>query len=190
MPLYDPERTALVVIDLQARVLGLTVGPHPARQAVEKSAELAKKLRAQGGLIVHVRVSFAPDFADALKQPVDAPTTRPPGARGDQGIEYAPELEALPPDLWIVKKQWGAFFGTELDLQLRRRGIDTIVLTGIATNMGVEQTAREAWQHGYAVILAEDATTSLTEEMHRFSVEKIMPRIARVRSTAEILANQ
>ncbi|MGO9757626.1 MAG: isochorismatase family protein, partial [Roseiarcus sp.] len=87
----------------------------------------------------------------------------------------------------ITKRQWGAFYGTELDLQLRRRGIGTVVLAGVATNFGVESTAREAWQHNYAVVVAEDAVTSLSEELHRFSIDKILPRIARVRSTAEIV---
>ena len=70
---------------------------------------------------------------------------------------------------------------------MRRRGIATIVLAGIATNFGVEQTAREAWQHNYAVVVVEDAVTSVSEEMHKFSIDKILPRIARVRSTAEIV---
>jgi nicotinamidase-related amidase len=87
-----------------------------------------------------------------------------------------------------VEGRWGAFFGTELDLQLRRRGFDTIVLTGVATNFGVEQTAREAWQLGYSVIVAGDAASAVSEAAHRFAVETILPRIARVRSTEAILA--
>jgi nicotinamidase-related amidase len=75
-----------------------------------------------------------------------------------------------------------------IDLQLRRRGINTIILGGIATNFGVESTAREAWQHNYAVIVAEDACTSMDAEMHRFSMEKILPRLSLVRSAAEIIA--
>ena len=82
----------------------------------------------------------------------------------------------------------GRLFGTELDLQLRRRGFDTIVLTGVATNFGVEQTAREAWQLGYSVVVAEDATSSISEAAHRFAVETILPRVSRVRSTETILA--
>jgi nicotinamidase-related amidase len=87
----------------------------------------------------------------------------------------------------ITKRQWGAFHGTELDLQLRRRGVATIVLAGISTNFGVESTAREAWQHGYAVVVAEDACTSSAPDLHKFAIEKILPRIARVRDTATIL---
>src|SRR5262249_51459503 len=102
--------------------------------------------------------------------------------------EFVPEISALNSEVVITKRQWGAFHGTELDLQLRRRGIDTIVLVGIATNFGVESTAREAWQHGYSVIVAEDACTSMSADMHAFSVEKILPRISRVRSTEEVAA--
>ena len=81
----------------------------------------------------------------------------------------------------------GAFYGTHLDLQLRRRGIQTIVLGGIATNFGVASTARSAWEHGYAIVFAEDAMTSLSSEMHDFSVKEILPRIGIVSSTATIL---
>ena len=69
-----------------------------------------------------------------------------------------------------------------------RVGIKKLVMTGIATNIGVEMTAREAWQHNYSVVIAEDACATFSDEMHRFSMEKIMPRIARVRSTEAILA--
>jgi len=87
---------------------------------------------------------------------------------------------AQPGDLHIVKRQWGAFHGTELDLQLRRRGVKTIVLGGIATNFGVESTARQAWEHGYAVVIVEDACATTSAELHEMAVKAIFPRIARV----------
>ena len=99
--------------------------------------------------------------------------------------ELAPGL-AESGDLRITKRQWGAFHGTELDLQLRRRSIDTIVLAGIATNLGVESTARAAFEHGYAVVVAEDACTSRSAEMHGFAVASIFPLLGRV-ATAEAI---
>jgi nicotinamidase-related amidase len=87
----------------------------------------------------------------------------------------------------ITKRQWGAFYGTELDLQLRRRGIRTIVIGGIATNFGVESTARDAFERGYEQVFAEDAMSSVSAEAHRFAVSVVFPRIGRVRSTDEIL---
>jgi nicotinamidase-related amidase len=97
---------------------------------------------------------------------------------------------AQPGDLRITKRQWGAFYGTELDLQLRRRGIKTIVLGGIATNIGVESTARQAWEHGYAMILVEDATSGMSAEMHEFAFKNIFPRISRVVKAGEIQLNK
>jgi nicotinamidase-related amidase len=182
-----PTTTALVLIDLQKGTLSMPLAPHTTAQVIERAASLGHALAKAGGTIVKVNVAFAGTFADRLSQPVDAPMQLRPGSMPADYSSFAPEIESLPSDVVITKRQWGAFYGTELDLQLRRRGISTIVLCGIATNFGVESTAREAWQHNYAVIIAEDACSSVAD-LHQFSIEKIMPRIARVRSTAEILA--
>ncbi len=88
----------------------------------------------------------------------------------------------------IGKRQWGAFYGTDLDLQLRRRGIDTILLIGIATNIGVESTVRDAFERGYQQVFVEDAMASLSPDEHASTVRTVFPRIGRVRSTAEVLA--
>jgi nicotinamidase-related amidase len=183
----DPKKTALVLIDLQQGIVGQTLAPHAAADVVRRGAELGRAFAATGSLIVRVNVAFAADDADRLQLPVDAPMPVRPGGWPAGWSDLVPEIAALPGAINVTKRQWGAFHGTELDLQLRRRGITTIVLGGIATNFGVESTAREAWQHNYAVVIAEDATTTLDAEMHRMAVGKILPRIARVRSTAEVL---
>jgi len=179
--------TALVLIDLQKGIVSRTLAPHSAANVVERSVRLARACRAKGGPIVAVHVTFSPDGADRLRQPVDQAMVVPPGGFPADWSELAPEIAALHPEVTITKRQWGAFHGTELDLQLRRRGVTTIVLCGIATNFGVEMTGREAWQHGYNVVVAEDACSSMDLELHRFAIGRILPRIARVRSTAEIL---
>ena len=69
---------------------------------------------------------------------------------------------------------------------MRRRGVTTLVLGGIATNMGVESTARAAHEHGYAVVVAEDASGSLSAEMHAFAIAHIFPRLGRVTTTDAI----
>jgi len=100
-------------------------------------------------------------------------------------------LEALgsaPGDIIVTKRQWGAFYGTDLEMQLRRRAIDTIVLGGIVSNFGVESTARTANELGYNQVFAEDAMCALDEEGHKNSVTRIFPRLGRVRSTAQVLA--
>jgi nicotinamidase-related amidase len=182
----DPKRTALAAIDLQKGILGMPIAPHPAATVVANSTRLAEALTRAGGLAVRVHVGFSADGADRLRQEVDQPMAG--GPRPPDWMEFVAEVAAWKGALEIVKRQWGAFFGTELDLQLRRRGFDTIVLTGVATNFGVEQTAREAWQLGCSVIVAGDAASAVSEAAHRFAVETILPRIARVRSTEAILA--
>ncbi len=184
----DPRKTALVLIDLQKGTLALPLAPHAAAQIIETSAALGRRFADTGGTILPVRVAFAGDQADRPPQAVDTPMQLPPGGLPPDWSELPPEIASLPAASVITKRQWGAFHGTELDLQLRRRGITTIVLGGIATNFGVESTAREAWQHNYAVVVAEDACTSLGEDLHRFSIEKVLPRVARVRKAAEIMA--
>jgi nicotinamidase-related amidase len=177
--------TALVLIDLQKGIVSRPVTPRSGPEVLRTAVELAGRFRQAGATVVLVNVGFSPDFKDALRQPVDQPPAMPPGGYPAGFSELAEGL-AQPGDLRITKRQWGAFHGTELDLQLRRRGIQTIVLGGIATNIGVESTARQAWENGYAVVLAEDATSGMSEEMHEFAVKNIFPRISRIVKAGEI----
>lgn len=130
-----------------------------------------------------------PDYADAVNQPADEALHFPEGGLPAAALAVPPEIAALAADVHIVKHHWSAFYGTEMDLQLRRRGIRTVILAGVATNFGVESTIRDAFAHNYAVIAAEDAMTSFSPEMHDFSCRYILPRLARIRKTAEIVAS-
>ena len=181
----DPRRTALVLIDLQNGILGMPTAPRGGPEVLAAGRTLAQRCRAAGVPVVLVRVAFAPDFADAPRQPVDQPMARPDGGL-PAGWSDLPDGLAEPGDILVTKRQWGAFYGTDLDLQLRRRGVDTIVLGGVATNIGVESTARQAWELGYAVVLAEDVCASLSAEMHDWTLRHIFPRIARIRAGADI----
>jgi nicotinamidase-related amidase len=180
----DPKTTALVMIDLQKGIVGSPLAPRSGAEVVECARALAQKFRAAGAPIVWVRVEFSKNFADAPKQPVDEPM-RAPGALPPDWSDLIEGL-AGPDDLTIVKRQWGAFYGTELDLQLRRRGVKTIVLGGIATNFGVESTARQAWEMGYELVIAEDSCASRSAELHDFAVNSIFPRLSRVTKSEEI----
>jgi nicotinamidase-related amidase len=181
----DPKTTALVLIDLQKGIVGRALAPYSGADVLKAGKELAQQFRAAGAPVILVSVRWAADFKDALRQPVDQPFAPPPGGLPADFMELAEGLEQTG-DLRVIKRQWGAFYGTDLDLQLRRRGIQTIVLGGIATNIGVESTARQAWEHGYAVVMAEDATTGMSAEMHEFSFQNILPRISRIAKASEI----
>jgi len=182
----DPRTTALVVIDLQQGIVARAVAPHASRDVVERSARIAAALRAAGGRVVLVRVAYAADEGDRLRPPVDAPM--PPGAPPPGWSDLVPEIGPRDGDIVVTKHQWGAFYGTELDLQLRRRGIRTLLMCGISTNFGVESTARDGWERGYELVFVEDAMAGLSAEAHAFAVTTIFPRIGRVRSTADVLA--
>lgn len=178
--------TALVIIDLQEGILPFAGGPHSAEDVVARSARLAEHFRAKGAPVVMVRVGWSADFADALKQPVDA--AAPAQALPHEWWHYPIALGKRDGDIEVIKRQWGAFYGTDLELQLRRRGVDTVVLCGISTNIGVESTARNAWELGFALVIAEDACSAASAEQHQNSFNHIFPRIARVRSVDEILS--
>jgi nicotinamidase-related amidase len=182
----DPRTTALVVIDLQQGIVSRSTAPHAARDVVERSARIADALRSAGGRVVRVRVAYADDEGDRLRPPVDAPL--PPGAPPPGWSDLVPELGPSAGDIVVTKRQWGAFYGTELDLQLRRRGVRTLLMCGISTNFGVESTARDGWERGYELVFVEDAMAGLSAEAHGFAVTTIFPRIGRVRSTADVLS--
>jgi nicotinamidase-related amidase len=178
------ESTALVLIDLQKGILGLPAAPIAAETVKSAAMKLVYTFRAAAAPVVFVRVAWSPKFADALKQPVDR-------RFGDHELpknwsEFPAEFGITTDDIVITKHQWGAFYGTDLDLQLRRRGINTIVLAGIATNIGVESTARDAWERNYHLIFADGAISGTDAIMHDFSMKSILPMLGRVRKTEEI----
>ena len=180
------EKTALVVIDLQKGIAnsGRQTFPHSVTEVIENSSKLAKTFADKGGFVVLVRVSSL-DGKDWLTPATDL----------NNGVMklpvgwdiLVPEIADTPNAHIITKRQWGAFHGTDLDLQLRRRGIDTIVLSGISTSAGVDTTAREAYQNGYNQIFAEDAMTASTKEEHDYVCKYIFPKIGKVRNTEEVI---
>lgn len=181
-----PSTTALVVIDLMNSVVARQCTPFSADQVVANAAKLAQASRAAGCFVVLVRVASR-DGKDMLHPRLDTPPAPPPSPMPN-GSDIVTALGPEPSDLVLTKHQWGAFYGTELDLQLRRRGIATIVLCGIATGIGVDTTAREAYQRGYNQVFALDAMSGLYEDDHRYVSERIFPRIGQSRTTEEIVA--
>ncbi len=181
----DKKRTALVVIDLQKGIAGRETAPYPASAVIQNSARLADEFRKNGMPVFLVHVTFS--GSDRLSTVSDEQMSSQMHNMPKDWADFVPELSKADSDIVVTKKQWGAFYGTDLELQLRRRGIDTIVLCGIATNYGVESTARFAYEYGFQQVFAEDAMTSMSKEMHEASVKFVLKRMGRVRSTEEIL---
>lgn len=182
----EASSTALVLIDLQHSNAARTLAPHSSQLVVENGARLANAVRSNGGMVVYVRV-LVNELQHCL---ADISVGRDPSAPPlpPEAWEIVPGAGRQPGDIVIDKRQWGAFHGTSLDQQLRRRGVRTLILGGIATNFGVESTARAAQDLGYALVFAEDAMSSIKAEMHQFATQNIFPILGRVRSTADVLA--
>ena len=182
--LLDPARTALVLIDLQNSNVSRQLAPYSAEQTVGNCVLLAQEMRGRGAMVIYVHV-----LVNELPAPLADMPMRPPGtpAAPLEASRLAPTAGIEAQDTVITKRQWGAFYGTELDQLLRRRGINTLVLGGIATNFGVESTARAAFDRGYALVFAEDAMSSFEAEAHAFACRTIFPRMGRVRSTRTLI---
>ena len=179
MPLTKLDTTAaLIVIDLQKGIVGLPT-VHPAGEIVDRSARLARAFRDRGLPVVLVNVSGrAPGRTDAGASKFSVPP---------DWTELVPELERQPSDCIVTKQRAGAFIGTSLDETLRQRGVTQVFLTGVATSLGVESTARSAYDYGYNVVLVVDAMTDRDADAHRHSVEKIFPRLGETATSDDVL---
>src|SRR5262245_14619749 len=122
----DPHTTALVLIDLQNGIISMPLQPRGGAEVLDEGRRLAGLFRGAKAPVALVRVTWSPDYADAPPQRVDQPSPRQPGGPPAGWADLAEGL-AQPSDILITKRHWGAFHGTELDLQLRRRGVRTIV---------------------------------------------------------------
>ena len=182
----EPHTTAVVVIDLQKGIVPLATRPLSGRTVVATTVRILRAARRAGVLAFLVYVGSSPDGGDRLLPDADQPMHR--GTFAEDWAELVPELERADGDVVILKKQWGAFYGTDLDLQLRRRGLTTLVLCGIATEFGVESTARDAFERGYRQVFASDAMSALSDEAHAHCLTRIFPRMGRVRDTEAVVA--
>lgn len=179
MPLttLDPN-TALIVIDLQKGIVARDTAPYPAAEVVAKAAKLIRAFRAHNLPVVLVHVTGGAPGRN--EQP------KPPAPPADW-TEFVPELDRQPGDHVVEKKTWGAFAHTGLEEHLKAQGVTQVVVVGVATAIGVESTARQAYEAGFNVTLATDAMTDLKAETHQNSVERIFPRLGETGTTDEVI---
>jgi nicotinamidase-related amidase len=181
MPLtqLDPI-AALIVIDLQKGIVAIP-GAHPMNEIVDRSAQLIRAFRRRSLPVVLVNVN------PAAAPPSRTDFVRPKMSLPPDWTELVPELDVKPTDHLVTKKRPGAFIGTDLDAYLRSRNVTQVFITGVATTVGVESTARSAYDHGYHVVLVTDAMTDRSPDAHRHAIELTFPRIAELCTTAEAL---
>jgi nicotinamidase-related amidase len=153
-------KTALVLIDLQTRIVELDLAPHAGALVVDRCRRLASGYRAAGRPVVVVQ------------------TERPGVERQPAGSELVGDF-LQPSDILLTKRTMGAFANPELDNELRSRQVTALVIAGLVTNFGVESAVRAASDLGYEVTLVHDAMSGRTIEEHNFAVERIFPVLAR-----------
>ncbi len=173
-------KTALIVIDLQHGIVRLPVAPLDADAVLARSTQLVDAFRAKDLPVVKVNVAGGAPGRNQL-----------PRHEGELPADWAvlvPEMAVQANDIAVTKKTWGAFHNTDLHAQLQQRGVTQVVVCGIATSIGVESTARQAYELGYNVTLATDAMTCLSAEAHHNSINIIFPRLGETGTTEELLA--
>jgi nicotinamidase-related amidase len=173
----DP-KTALIVIDLQKGIVSFPT-VHPIGEVVERSRSLADAFRQRGLPVVLVNVTGgAPGRTERGHSLEGLPA---------DWADLVPELNAQPNDVLITKKTWGAFTNTGLEARLKALGVTQLVISGVSTSIGVESTARHAYELGFNVTLAVDAMTDMRREAHDDSIAHIFPRLGETGTAREII---
>jgi ureidoacrylate peracid hydrolase len=106
--------------------------------------------------------------------------------KGTWGADFY-EIDAAPDEEIVIKHRYGGFTGTNLDLLLRSRGIQTVILTGAATNVCVESTAREVYMHDYYLVFVSDCTATMSQDAHDHTLKMIDQYFGQVASADEII---
>ncbi len=168
-----PTRTALLNVDMQrCFVEGSPLASPDGPALLEKINRLIRICRATGALVVHTRGWMARDGSDlGVMAELVPPFIVELYTEGSPTAELHPALDVTPEDLIVDKTRYGAFHATDLAERLRHRGIDTVVISGIATNICCETTAREAAQHDFRVVVLSDGTA--TKEMNGVSAHDL-----------------
>jgi nicotinamidase-related amidase len=181
MPLtaLDPN-TALIVIDLQKGIVGANF-IHPIGDIIDRTRTLIDVFHTKNLPVVLVNVA-----GRAPGRTEQGPRSGTSLAEG--WIDFLPELDRQPSDIVVTKRSWGAFATTDLEAQLKARGVTQVVVTGVVTSGGVEATARQAYEQGFNVTLALDATTDIREETHEYSIRNVFPRVGETGSTKEVIS--
>lgn len=196
----DPKRTCLLLFDtlngyLKERDRGLKP---EVREPVANMRRLLEAARRTHAMVAYAIGSHRPDMGmykpiwtdtDNRLRPVrELRWWKPPVVAGEWSGGIVDELAPTPEDYVVPKYRWSAFASTYLDLALRVREVDTLVLVGGSTDIGIAATAFSAHDLDYHVVIARDACTYNEKDDHERFMERIFPRMARVRSTDEVVA--
>ena len=199
---FDREKTALLFFDI---LNGYVPASEPGKQRtakpwIQNAVRLGKAGRAARLPVFFAKGNHRPDGATnalILTDTNNSLTPWPNGEvtkskmhviAGDRSSDVLADLEPKPEDYYIVKYRWSAFFQTYLDLALRTRGIDTIIVSGGSTDVGVASTLYSGRDLDYNMIVVSDACgTSHDQRAHDMMMELVFPRMSRVRTTDQVI---
>jgi nicotinamidase-related amidase len=190
-----PGRSALVNVDVQnCFVEGGALAADDARAVIGRINRVAAACRSAGIPVIHVSHVLRPDGSDAGVLGEIAPSVRDGViAKGSPSAALHASLEVDPRDLRLDKPRFGAFHGTDLERMLRARGVDTVIITGISTNVCCETTAREATVRDFRVFFVSDGTANSAvgdlpaAEVRRASCATLAHMFAQVLTVAEMI---
>ncbi|MEH1102360.1 cysteine hydrolase [Micromonospora sp. CPCC 205561] len=191
----DPARTAVVGVHWQHEVVSPdgVFGPFFAEQVsrhnvASYAARVAAAVRAGGGLVVYSRVAYRPGYPDLIPNTPSFAMVRERQAflEGAPKARIVDELTPQVGDVVVTHVRLTGFFGTELDTVLRRRGVETLLFTGVATDLSVTGTVFEAVNHGYRPVVVSDACAAATDEAHRASLGTL-GQLGEVVTAAEVV---
>jgi len=180
----DPAKTCLLLFDF---LVG-HVARDPSRYVavLANTAKILAAARARGAMVAYARADHRPgSHAQTL---YDAGARPPLILHGTPEAAIVPELAPRPGEHMVPKLRWSAFHRTDLDRALRERHVDTIILTGGSTEIGVSSSAYAARDLDYNLVIVSDACTSAKAEVHEQLMREVYPRLARVRNTIQVLA--
>lgn len=181
-----PSSTALLLIDLQVGVTReMDTRLHEPAGIVKNASSLVEAFHAFGAPVIAVNVDYGHDNALQVRVPNEWAIDFEPAPGWDT---LDPRLGLGPDDTYVTKHAASAFYGTDLDVQLRRRSITTLVVAGIATHVGVESTVRSAFDRGYQQLFVEDAMGAMTAAQHNHTLENVFPMMGFAVSSAEVVA--
>lgn len=185
----DPQRTAVLLLDVQKDLVDITPGLKQNR-VIENMAGVLKAARRRKLPVIHITASVRADFLDLPKDnPLwDELRKKRQLIIGTKGAAIDPRVKPLKNELVLNKTCVDPFLTTNLGQALQNADANTLILMGLWTNYVVEATARHASDMGYRVFLVRDACASNTVENHEFALNKILPTICYVVSVKDVLA--
>lgn len=175
--------TAIIIIDLQEGVTFNNVYPNDAQTIIEKCNTLIEETKRKGGFIVYVHSDFIDEYDQLSLDKKIRSLYNFPNNFADFDRRLIKEQGAYT----ITKRGISAFFATDLDIELRRHKIKNIVLSGISTHMGVDTSARDAYQLGYNIFFLEDCMSAPKLDQHEFMVRELFPLMGQVLTLNQIL---